>query len=207
MDGLVHVQTHLADCADAKRLIAEADVGGRRRSAIRIFFESADACIAELMLPYNEAPPSVHQPGRAGFLEIIKLKCYTLVTLGAARQILVSHEDSGFFSAWLIVLDVLLMAPPEASVHVSWMPSGDEKHFSYADADESTDIWKALFKPVRRPIAKEENAATRAASALLDARGGPPVVTMDNTVFDAHNRSTTAEQSNPSKIGRLKATL
>ena len=40
-----------------ERLAAEA-ASGRRQQALRIFFESMEFAIAEVMLPHNEAPPS-----------------------------------------------------------------------------------------------------------------------------------------------------
>ena len=191
ISGLLQVALLLEDSA-VKQLVAEAD-SGRRTKALRFFFQAADAVLQELMKPENEAPPSVHQPGRAGYIEILKVKAHTLVSLGAARSITVSHEDSGFFSAWLIVLDTLLFAPPEASVTVEWRPSGTEKHFTYLDAETpNLDVWNALFQPLHRPCSTEDSRATMAAAVITKARaaaGVPAVEVLDNTVFSSADRS------------------
>lgn len=129
--GLPHFQRFAQDCKFAQQLVTEAEAG-HRKAALRIFFEGADSSLEEMMKPHNCLPPSEHQPGREGFLKILVDKCKSLVALGGAGRIVVHHEDSGFFSAFLVVLDVLLMASPETEISVKWQLTGDEKHFTCA---------------------------------------------------------------------------
>lgn len=136
----------------AKQLVAEA-TGGRRQLALRIFFEAMEFVLAEIMLPYNEAAPSVHQMSRAEILNMIEDKCATLCLLGQEPSLVVRREDSGFFSGFLVVLDVLLFAAPDAEVRVDWRCDGTEKHFGYGGWQAGEDVWSRLFEPVHRKAA------------------------------------------------------
>ena len=115
LSDLPNVQQWLQTRPEARPLAAEA-VAGQRQRVLRIFFESVEFALAEMMLPHNEQAPSVHQLGRAAFFEMIADKSAKLSTLGRARCIVVRREDSGFFSGFLVALDALLFAPPDAEV-------------------------------------------------------------------------------------------
>lgn len=134
---------------EVRTLVAEGD-SGCRRNVLRIFFQSAELVLAETTLPYNERAPSAHQQDRAGILETIAGKCRSLTKVGSARTVIVPREDSGFFSGFLIVLDALLFAPPEAEVVVDWRLHGNEGHFKYQPARPGECVWSSVFEPVHR---------------------------------------------------------
>lgn len=161
MSDLPDFARFACSCVAAGQLVAEA-ASGRRRRGLRIFFEGADAFLCELKQQKYEVAASVHVPDRAGYHLALQRKCAMLLALGSATSVVVRHEDSGFFSAFLGVADALLLAPPEAELRVDWTLSGSEQHFTYTPPEDGQCVWGALFAPLHRrgaPVAEVQEPA------------------------------------------------
>ena len=170
VSDLPHAKTFLAShdaSGHGRQLVEEAQLGGRRL-ALRIFFESLSVCFADIMLPQNEHAPSEHQPGRAGVLNAMRHKCALLVALRDVKHLRVRHEDSGFFSAWLIVLEALLFVPAETHITVEWRVTGKEAHFTYAPDAPGECVWRTLYAPLdeSRPARDTVSAAAEPTGEL-----------------------------------------
>ena len=159
---LSHVQRFAHGRPEVQRLLTEAAAGGPRQEALRLFFESAEYALAEMMLEHNAKAPSPHQLDREGFLKMLCDKCATLSRLGDASSVVVVREDSGFFSGFLVVLDVLLFAHPDTELLVNWHLDGNEGHFGYAPERPGGCVWGSLFEPVHRPASEERRRSARA---------------------------------------------
>ena len=157
---LPYLQRFMQHSPTCMQLLAEAQCGSRA-CAIRIIFEGIDTALQtvaeEAMLPPRD--PRWHgtrnrlilPEEKADFTAQLESQCRMMALLGEARQLRVRPPDSGFFAAFLTVLDCLLTAHPASALVVDWTCTGHEQHFTYAPDVHETCVWGQIFEPIHQP--------------------------------------------------------
>ncbi|KAL1507657.1 hypothetical protein AB1Y20_007274 [Prymnesium parvum] len=150
---LPHTRSFARTCAAARLLAAQAD------APLRSFFESCEEALLLVDEELRRPPPPVFWGGgandisrlpedRLDFAAMLRAKCEALVAFRACRRVRLTHADSGFFAAFLGVLDSLLLSHPAAEVSVEWRRGGGEQHFTYWPAARDACVWRELFEPI-----------------------------------------------------------
>lgn len=170
----------MQSCSEAQNLCAEAQ-SGSRSAALRTFFESCEEALklvrAERLFPPK--PVYWHQTtnniaclpeDKLDFVAGLRETCQALVSFGRARSVRITPPDSGFFAAFLAVVDNLLMASPSAQVQVDWRLRGDEQHFTYWLERQGACVWRELFEPVLSGFASLDQYSDEAQSWSISRR-------------------------------------
>ena len=143
---------------------------GGREQPLRIFCEAAEECLAMMVADPNAG---LLQASLSDQLRTLRRDMKLLTVWPPPSMnvgIVMRPVDSGFFAAFLGVLDVLMLAPPGCDVRVDWTLTGHEKHFTYTPPQPGQCVWGALFEPIHLNAPPPSAAGAKQAFELRECR-------------------------------------